>query len=85
MIACCDSWNAMRTDRVYRRALSLEVALDELTSGAGSQFDPELVEALLKIIERTEGKPALAAEAPRPQPLPQAAPVTAAGLEPVTA
>ena len=84
MIACCDSWNAMRTDRVYRRALSLEVALDELTSGAGSQFDPELVEALLKIIERTEGKPALAAEAPRPQPRPQAAPVTAAGLEPIT-
>ncbi len=55
IITCCDSWNAMRTDRVYREALSLEAALDELTAGAGTQFDPQLVEALLKIIERTEG------------------------------
>ena len=60
----------MRTDRVYRKALPLEVALDELTSGAGSQFDPELVEALLPIIERTEGKPALAAEAAPPAAAP---------------
>ncbi len=55
IITCCDSWNAMRTDRVYRKALTLEAALDELTSGAGTQFDPQLVEALLPIIERTEG------------------------------
>ncbi len=61
IIACCDSWNAMRTDRVYRKALPLEVALDELTSGAGTQFDPELVQALLPIIERTESRPAIAA------------------------
>ena len=36
IIACCDSWNAMRTDRVYRKALPLEAALDELTGKAGS-------------------------------------------------
>ncbi len=55
IIACCDSWNAMRTDRIYRKALPLEVALDELTGNAGSQFDPRLVEALLPIIARSEG------------------------------
>lgn len=75
IIACCDSWNAMRTDRVYRNALPLEVALDELTANAGAQFDPRLVEALLPIIERSEGQPALAAQAPRPQTRPKHAPL----------
>ncbi len=75
IITCCDSWNAMRTDRVYRKALSLEVALDEVTRNAGTQFDPQLVEALLKLIERTEARPAVVAEATRSQPRPQAAPV----------
>jgi putative nucleotidyltransferase with HDIG domain len=75
VIACCDSWNAMRTDRVYRIALPLEVALDELNSGAGSQFDPHLVQALLPIIERTEGKPVLADAEPRTQSRPQPSPL----------
>ena len=80
IIACCDSWNAMRTDRVYRKALPLEVALDELTGNAGTQFDPELVQALLPIIERTEGKPAVAGAQirtqRRSQPKPLARPAT---------
>ncbi len=75
VIACCDSWNAMRTDRVYRNALPLEVALEELNSGAGSQFDPQLVQALLPIIERTEGKPVLADAEPRAQLRPQPSPL----------
>jgi putative nucleotidyltransferase with HDIG domain len=68
VIACCDSWNAMRTDRIYRKALPLEVALDELTGNAGSQFDPALVEALLPIIERTEVRPAVAPVLERVEP-----------------
>ena len=75
IIACCDSWNAMRTDRVYRKALPLEVALAELTGNAGTQFDPRLVEALLPIIERTEEKPALAVAQLRSQPRSQATPL----------
>ena len=58
----------MRTDRIYRKALPLEVALDELTGNAGSQFDPGLVEALLPIIERTEGRPAVAPVVERVEP-----------------
>jgi putative nucleotidyltransferase with HDIG domain len=50
VIACCDSWNAMRTDRPYRRALRFEAAVSELTANAGSQFDPVVVVALLAII-----------------------------------
>jgi len=51
IITCCDSWNAMRTDRSYRKALPEEVALAELRANSGSQFDPQVVEALLRIVE----------------------------------
>ncbi|HET7047172.1 MAG TPA: HD-GYP domain-containing protein [Solirubrobacteraceae bacterium] len=51
IIACCDTWNAMRTDRAYRKALSHEVALAELTANSGTQFDPTVVDALLRVIE----------------------------------
>jgi putative nucleotidyltransferase with HDIG domain len=50
IIAVCDTWNAMRTDRAYRKALSHEVALTELTANSGTQFDPMVVEALIKVI-----------------------------------
>jgi HD-GYP domain-containing protein (c-di-GMP phosphodiesterase class II) len=52
IIACCDSWNAMRTDRSYRKALSHEVAIAELVANSGSQFDPRVLEAFLPIVER---------------------------------
>ena len=51
IIAVCDTWNAMRTDRAYRKALSHEVALTELTANSRTQFDPMVVEALIKVIE----------------------------------
>jgi putative nucleotidyltransferase with HDIG domain len=50
IITCCDAWNAMRTDRAYRRALSHEVALTELLSNNGTQFDPGVVAALLRVV-----------------------------------
>lgn len=50
IIACCDAWNAMRTDRVYRRALSLEQAVDELRASAGRQCDPQIAEIVLGIV-----------------------------------
>jgi putative nucleotidyltransferase with HDIG domain len=57
IISCCDTWNAMRTDRSYRKALSHEVARAELLANAGHQFDPHIVTAVLKIIEHeTESK-----------------------------
>jgi HD-GYP domain-containing protein (c-di-GMP phosphodiesterase class II) len=55
IVFACDAYNAMTTDRVYRRALSTEEALDELRRNAGSQFDPSVVAALVEIIE--EGEP----------------------------
>ena len=50
IVACSDALNAMTTDRPYRKALLLDVAIAELRSKAGSQFDPSVVEALLDVI-----------------------------------
>ena len=54
IIACCDSWNAMRTDRAYRKALAVEAALAELKANAGFQFEPRIVEVLLGIVPAAE-------------------------------
>ncbi len=47
IIAVADSYDAMTSDRPYRKALPHEVALVELRRGAGSQFDPTVVDAFL--------------------------------------
>ena len=47
IVFACDTWHAMTSDRVYRRALSEEAAAAELRRVAGSQLDPVVVEALL--------------------------------------
>jgi HD-GYP domain-containing protein (c-di-GMP phosphodiesterase class II) len=50
MVACCDAYNAMTTDRPYRAALPAEEALAELERHAGTQFDPDVVEALIRVL-----------------------------------
>ncbi|HTX10405.1 MAG TPA: HD-GYP domain-containing protein [Solirubrobacteraceae bacterium] len=60
IISCCDSWNAMRTDRPYRQALAYDVAVAELASNAGKQFDPAVVKTFLALTapnERPQGAP----------------------------
>jgi putative nucleotidyltransferase with HDIG domain len=49
IVSACDAFNAMTTDRSYRKAMSLEVALAELRNNAGTQFDPDVVEALVAV------------------------------------
>lgn len=44
IIGVADAFDAMTSDRVYRAALTPEVAFAELRKGAGTQFDPQLVE-----------------------------------------
>lgn len=52
IVAACDAYHAMTTDRPYRAALSRGEALAELRRGSGSQFDPEVVRALVDLVER---------------------------------
>jgi putative nucleotidyltransferase with HDIG domain len=44
-----DTFDAMTSDRPYRRALPPEVARDEIVKNSGSQFDPVVVQAFLKV------------------------------------
>ena len=67
IVSACDTWNAMRTDRAYRPALSYEAAFAELRACAGTQLDPHLVEVLAKVVREEGGAPVaiLPATAPR--------------------
>jgi len=51
VIFIADTFEAMTTDRSYRRGLTREHAFAELCSHAGSQFDPDLVELFVSKIE----------------------------------
>ncbi len=51
IIAVADAYDAMTTDRPYRRALSSEVACEELRRCADSHFDRACVEAFLTLVE----------------------------------
>jgi HD-GYP domain-containing protein (c-di-GMP phosphodiesterase class II) len=46
IVAACDAYSAMTTDRPYRPALGALAALDELRQCAGTQFDPRVVRGL---------------------------------------
>ena len=48
IIAVCDAYDAMTTDRPYRAALSAGAALAELAAYAGTQFDPAVVDAFVQ-------------------------------------
>ena len=51
ILAIADSFDAMVTDRVFRGRLTNEEAFQELRRCAGTQFDPELVEHFIQVIE----------------------------------
>jgi HD-GYP domain-containing protein (c-di-GMP phosphodiesterase class II) len=51
IILVCDSFHAMTTDRPYRVRMPVEEALDRLRAAAGSQLDPKVVDAFLRVIE----------------------------------
>jgi putative nucleotidyltransferase with HDIG domain len=57
IIAIAESFDSMTTVLPYRPAFSLEETIKELRKGAGSQFDPKLVDAFIRIVEaRPSGK-----------------------------
>ena len=50
IVAVCDAFDAMTTDRPYRKGFSIEQALDELTGVAGTQLDPRCTLLLVEFI-----------------------------------
>jgi HD-GYP domain-containing protein (c-di-GMP phosphodiesterase class II) len=79
IVFCCDAYNAMTTDRVYRGAMSQDEAIAELRDNSGTQFDPSVVAAVETVVQ---GRPepesaadevrAVLASAPRPREIPAA-------------
>ena len=63
IVSCCDAWNAMRTDRSYRRAMPVAAAVAQMHENSGTQFDPAVVRALLSVVETTAPAPGTEARA----------------------
>ncbi len=59
ILAVVDAYGAITDDRVYRAARSHEEAVKELRDHSGSQFDPQVVEAFLQVIEEERAKGAV--------------------------
>ena len=54
IIAVADAFDAMTSDRPYRRSLSQDVAVDRLAAGTGTQWDPRVVDAFLESIRSSD-------------------------------
>jgi HD-GYP domain-containing protein (c-di-GMP phosphodiesterase class II) len=52
IVSACDAFDAMTTTRSYRKAMSIDVAVAEVTANSGTQFDPAVVAALLEVLDR---------------------------------
>jgi HD-GYP domain-containing protein (c-di-GMP phosphodiesterase class II) len=50
----CDAFDAMTSDRPYRRSLGVRAAIRELERGSETQFCPEAVRALLRVLRRDD-------------------------------
>ena len=55
ILAVADSFDAMVENRIYRKALTVQAACQELKNNSGKQFDPEAVDAVLRILEKNPG------------------------------
>jgi HD-GYP domain-containing protein (c-di-GMP phosphodiesterase class II) len=54
ILAVADVYDAMASDRAYRKKLAHEVVLDTIRQNAGTQFDRDVVEAFLALCERAD-------------------------------
>lgn len=69
IFAMVDVWDALSSDRPYRAALAPDVVRQHLLSGAGSHFDPRLLETFLKILGEVQaGAPAASQTEAMPTP-----------------
>jgi diguanylate cyclase (GGDEF)-like protein len=68
IVAVCDAYHAMTSDRPYRSAVSQAAALEELSSCAGQQFDPAVVDTFVRVVTGAPARSDADAELERWQP-----------------
>lgn len=56
IVSVVDSFDAMTTNRVYRDALSMDEAIQEIVNGRGTQFNPKVVDEFLKLLQGQQFK-----------------------------
>ena len=61
ILAVVDAWESMTATRPWRTALGFTEAVAELRREAGRQFDPEVVESFIRLLENGEDSPRVAA------------------------
>lgn len=54
IVCIADVYHAMASDRPYRKGLSKEIIIQEFIKGKGTQFDPELVDIIVEMIEESK-------------------------------
>ena len=54
VVAIADAYDAMRSDRIYRKGLSKEVIREELVNGKGGQFDPDMLDVFVQLADEGE-------------------------------
>lgn len=54
IITVADSYDAMNSNRCYRKTLSTETIIQELEKGKGTQFDPEIAEIAIQILRKEQ-------------------------------
>lgn len=52
LLALADTFDAMTSDRPYRKGLAVEIALSEIERGRGTQFDPDLAPAFVEMMSQ---------------------------------
>lgn len=54
IIAAADAFDAMTSNRQYRQSLNFSLAVEELRNGRGTQFDPNVVDVFLQVIQEED-------------------------------
>ena len=56
IVSVVDAFDAMTTNRIYRKAMTIEEAIQEMKDGKGTQFHPEVVDEFLAMLEVKQNK-----------------------------
>jgi HD-GYP domain-containing protein (c-di-GMP phosphodiesterase class II) len=59
IVAVADTYDAMTSDRTYRKALPLDIAIGEIEKNSGIQFNPLVAQAFLEVLKRDSAKTCL--------------------------